>query len=171
MKVSTKVSNCASCGAVVNPRWGECLSCGTAVSDGQALSVEPAAHASQVHLDESPPVAMPASLVSPVTDKLAITWGAETARLIRWFQSTTPPAERFELQPGVVIADPALWWPTIAADIEDGPRRARGKTGALQADLKRLYGLFGQAPRDPGADHGDDDIEREAIQEFDGGPG
>lgn len=83
------------------------------------------------------------SLLAGAADKLAPTWGAETARLIRWFRTTAPPAEPFELMPGVVIADPTLWWPSIASDIQAGPRVARGLTGALQADLKRLYDRFG----------------------------
>ena len=98
-------------------------------------------------------------------DRLGATWGAETAALIRWFRTTNPPAKPFELSPGVVIANPGLWWPSIAADIMAGPRVARGQTGALVADLRRLYDRFGQ-PISEGAD--DSDIEREAIQEIDG---
>jgi hypothetical protein len=85
-----------------------------------------------------------AAAISATTDKLGATWGHEVAALIRWFRTTAPPAKPFELQPGVIIADPARWWASIAADIEDGPLRARGQTGALAGDLEKLYTLFGQ---------------------------
>ena len=107
----------------------------------------------------------PPATITTVTDKLGATWGAETAAYIRWFRSATPPAERFELQSGVVIADPARWWASIATDIEGGPRRSRGLTGALTGDLAKLYSLFGQAS---GETDENDDIESAAIMEFDG---
>lgn len=84
------------------------------------------------------------NLLTPA-DRLGAVWGPEVAAHIRWFQTATPPVERFELQPGVVIADPARWWASIATDIEGGPRLARGLTGALAGDLAKLYGLFGDA--------------------------
>ena len=64
------------------------------------------------------PAATPAGAADKqaLPDKLGTTWGPDTARLIRWFQSTKPPAKPFELQPGVTIVSPALWWPSIAAD-------------------------------------------------------
>ena len=38
---------------------------------------------------------------------------------------------------------PAHYWEYLKGDIAAGPNRARGKTGALQGDLRRLYQLFG----------------------------
>ena len=70
-------------------------------------------------------------------------WDPETADLIRWFMSTEPPAQPFELQQAVYIAHPANYWAYLHADISAGPNRARGRTGALQADLRRLHKLFG----------------------------
>ena len=54
-----------------------------------------------------------------------------------------PPESPFELQQAVTIVRPAHYWEYLKADINAGPRRARGKTGALRDDLKRLHQLFG----------------------------
>ncbi len=69
-------------------------------------------------------------------------WDTETRRLIDWFSTTTPPAEPFELVPGVVIMDPARWWRSIRSDIECGPNGPRARYGAVQGDLRRLYALM-----------------------------
>ena len=71
-------------------------------------------------------------------------WDPETAVLISWFLKTEPPAQPFELQQAVYIARPANYWAYLRADISAGPRRARGRTGALQDDLRRLHQLFGR---------------------------
>ncbi|MCH8112768.1 MAG: hypothetical protein IH905_12570 [Proteobacteria bacterium] len=57
--------------------------------------------------------------------------------------ATEPPLRPFELQQAVTIVRPAHYWEYLKADINAGPNRARGKTGALQGDLRRLYQLFG----------------------------
>ena len=74
-------------------------------------------------------------------------WDSETANLIAWFLGTPAPASPFELCRGVSILRPAQYWADLKADIARGPERARGFTGALQDDLRKLYGLFG--PRMP----------------------
>ena len=71
-------------------------------------------------------------------------WDTETRRLIDWFSTTTPPAEPFELVPGVVIMDPARWWRSIEGDIASGQDGPRARYGALQGDLRKLFGLFGR---------------------------
>ena len=43
----------------------------------------------------------------------------------------------------MTIVRPAHYWEYLHADIKSGPNRARGKTGALQDDLRRLHKLFG----------------------------
>ena len=69
-------------------------------------------------------------------------WDSETANLIAWFLGTPAPASPFELCRGVTILRPARYWRDLKADIARGPERARGLTGALQDDLRKLHGLF-----------------------------
>ena len=80
---------------------------------------------------------------TPVGQACPAVWDLETADLIRWFMSTEPPAQPFEMQRGVTIAVPVRYWQYLRADVRAGPNRARGRTGALQADLRRLHKLFG----------------------------
>ncbi len=77
-------------------------------------------------------------------------WDAETAQLNEWFLHTPPPAGPFELCRGVTILRPVQYWRDLEADITCGPKRARGYTGALKGDLRKLHGLFG--PRMPEAE-------------------
>ena len=70
-------------------------------------------------------------------------WDPETAVLISWFLKTAPPAKPFELRRAVYVAHPSRYWQYLEGDIKSGPRRARGRTGALQDDLRRLHKLFG----------------------------
>ena len=84
-----------------------------------------------------------ASRAAVDTTVAGLYWDAETAILIRWFLTTTPPPEPFELCRGVSILRPAQFWADLKADIARGPNRARGLTGALQDDLRKLYELFG----------------------------
>ena len=70
-------------------------------------------------------------------------WDPETAALIAWFSTTEPPAQPFELQRSVTVAVPAQYWQYLRQDIAAGSNRARGKTGALLDDLRRLHKLFG----------------------------
>ena len=70
-------------------------------------------------------------------------WDADTANLIAWFLGTLAPTGPFELCRGVTILRPSQYWRDLKADIVRGPKRARGFTGALQADLRKLHGLFG----------------------------
>ena len=81
--------------------------------------------------------------LTPETQTNSGEWDPETAKLIRWFMGTEPPSGPFELQLAVYIARPGLYWAYLRQNIADGPSRARGKTGALRDDLKRLYQLFG----------------------------
>ena len=70
-------------------------------------------------------------------------WGPEITAVVSWFLMTEPPAQSFELRQAVYIAHPANYWAYLRADISAGPSRARGRTGALQDDLRRLHRLFG----------------------------
>ena len=70
-------------------------------------------------------------------------WDAETARLIEWFLTTEPPSESFNLLKGVSILHPDKWWTFIRQEIAQGPKSPRAYTGALQADLRKLWLIFG----------------------------
>ena len=70
-------------------------------------------------------------------------WDPETATLIEWFLATRPPAEPFELHPGVTVVRPVHFWEYLRGDIAAGPGKARAYTGAFQKDLRRLAELFG----------------------------
>ena len=65
-------------------------------------------------------------------------------KLIRWFMTAEPPTAPFQLYQGVYIADPELWCRDIQNDITAGPNHARGQTGALKYDLRRLHKLFAE---------------------------
>lgn len=71
-------------------------------------------------------------------------WDAETAELIAWFEAVLPPAEPFQMRPGITITDPTKFWDYMRRDVAAGPGKARAYTGAFQADLRRLHGLFDQ---------------------------
>ena len=81
--------------------------------------------------------------LAPKTQPNLREWDPETAKLISWFMGTKPPSGHFELQQAVTIAHPSRYWEYVRGDINAGPRRGRGKTGALQDDLRRLHQLFG----------------------------
>ena len=81
--------------------------------------------------------------LTPETQPNSGEWDPETAKLIRWFMGTEPPSDHFELQQAVFIARPGLYWAYLRQNIADGPNCARGRTGALQDDLRRLHQLFG----------------------------
>ncbi len=70
-------------------------------------------------------------------------WDPETATLIEWFLTTSPPAEPFELHQGVTVLRPEGFWDYLKGDIAAGPGKARACTGAFQKDLRRLAELFG----------------------------
>ena len=74
--------------------------------------------------------------------RLADAWDTETAAHVRWFLTTPPPTETFELQKGVTVLDPARWWQAIRNDIAAGTAGPRARYGALQGDLRRVAGLF-----------------------------
>jgi hypothetical protein len=106
-----------------------------------------AAKAANVPRDGGPKRGALAGLATLATGELPPTagaeWGDETAALVQWFLSTTPPARPFALYPGVWIAHPARWWESIRVDIADGPGKGRAYYGALEKDLRRLADLFG----------------------------
>lgn len=77
-------------------------------------------------------------------------WDAETARIIEWFLVTEPPSEPFELFPHVRVIHPGRWWGGLKADIAAGPKGARARYGAIQADLKRLAEILGGPRPDTG---------------------
>lgn len=90
--------------------------------------------------DKSPPAIPETPRVR--TDKTDGRWDPETAALIEWFLGTEPPAGPFELQQAVTVARPDAYWKYLKGDIAAGPNRARGKTGALQDDLRHLYSVL-----------------------------
>lgn len=75
--------------------------------------------------------------------KVASGWDPETRRLIEWFLSTPPPSEPFELERAVFISHPDRYWDYLRGDIAAGPGRGRSYYGAFEANLRRLYQLFG----------------------------
>ena len=78
-------------------------------------------------------------------------WDTETTQLIRWFLSTEPPAAPFELSPGVTIAHPVKYWAYLRQDIAAGPGRGRSYYGAFEANLRKLYQLYGPRRHHAGA--------------------
>ena len=80
-------------------------------------------------------------------------WDPETATLIKWFLTTPPPAEPFEIHQGVTVLRPEGFWEYLKSDIAAGPGKARAYTGAFQKDLRRLAELFG-GPAMVGGDDG-----------------
>ena len=73
-------------------------------------------------------------------------WGDDLP-FVRWFLSSKPPSEPFELCPAVTVLDPARWWESIRVDIAVGPGRGRAHYGALEKDLRRLAELYGGSGR------------------------
>ena len=71
------------------------------------------------------------------------TWDGETAELIKWFLTSPPPTESFEISKGVVVLKPALWWGVMRRELVLGPQGTpRARAGALQQDLRRLAALM-----------------------------
>ncbi len=70
-------------------------------------------------------------------------WDSEISALIEWFLKTPPPPEPFELHQGVTVMRPVHFWDYLKGDIAGGPGMARGRSGALQKDLRWLAQLFG----------------------------
>ena len=85
----------------------------------------------------------------PKANVVGSEWDAETADLIAWFLRTPPPAKPFELGLGVTVLRPKALWDYLRRDIAAGPGCGRAYYGAFQADLKRLYELFGPEPDEP----------------------
>ncbi len=76
-------------------------------------------------------------------------WGDATAA-VEWFLGTEPPRAPFVMvwsdhatRPAVTISDPARYWRDLRTDLAAGARLGRDHVGAVRADLKRLYQLFG----------------------------
>ena len=70
-------------------------------------------------------------------------WDPETAVLIEWFLGTEPPTAPFELERAVFISHPDRYWEYLRGDIAVGPGCGRSYSGAFEANLRRLYRLFG----------------------------
>ncbi len=126
---------CAACGAATSPRWRECLACGAtldAPTGGNDPRVE-ATHSTREGAGEVHPAMTGAGR--------SLSWDPEIAALVEWFERTPPPAQPFQLSPGVFVARPAHFWEALRRDIAAGPRGARAKYGGLQQDLRRLAAL------------------------------
>ena len=139
MGVSVKVPRCHSCGAVVNPRWRECLACGFTVEAQPPAVTEPSIPFSAVTV---PPQAKPRRCRGDETDATYFGWSGRLADIARWFMDAEPPREPFQLQPGVTVAGPGRWWAAMRHDIKAGPGGARNHSGAVESDLARVAGLF-----------------------------
>ena len=70
-------------------------------------------------------------------------WPPETRQHIKWFLSSQPPSEPFELVSGVTILKPEMFWESVHQDIRNGPGCHRDIWGAVRNDLRRLYERFG----------------------------
>lgn len=70
-------------------------------------------------------------------------WDEETAWLLEWQATAPTPSEAFWLRNGVWVSDPARFMARLRADAAHGPGGPRARTGAFQADLQALWGLFG----------------------------
>jgi hypothetical protein len=88
-----------------------------------------------------PTDAQPAAETLP---RPVLTWDSATSDLIHWFQTQRDhlPQEPFALHPWVRVDVPATFYAALALDIAAGPRGARARTGALAADLRRLWELY-----------------------------
>ncbi|MNS04546.1 hypothetical protein D3C72_359090 [compost metagenome] len=70
-------------------------------------------------------------------------WDEETAWLLDWQATAPTPPEAFWLRDGIWVSDPARFMARLRADAAHGPGGPRARTGAFQADLQALWGLFG----------------------------
>jgi hypothetical protein len=95
-----------------------------------------------------PPDAQPAAGTIP---QLVSTWDREMSELITWFQAALDrlPREPFALHPWARVDAPATFYAALQQDIAAGPRGARARTGALAADLRRLWELDHATDRTP----------------------
>ena len=71
-------------------------------------------------------------------------WPPDIQKIIDWFLTFRPPNHSFLLKQGVTITDPAKYWEYLRSDIAPGPKGARARYDALQADLRRLHKLFAE---------------------------
>ena len=179
--VSRAVSKCPSCGAVVNIRWKRCLACKKPLLDvpGNPAHVQDIEPPKAKHASHSETAVKRARAHGSVNVQHAShsAWTGETAEHAKWFLPSEAPTEPFQLKPGVTVARPALYWQRLRNDVLAGPSGPRAFYGAIQDDLACLYQLFGdtdapkQGPQLVELQSDEDDVEREAIQYFDGGEG
>lgn len=71
-----------------------------------------------------------------MTTPIAVDWTPGAVKAIEWFLTTEPPSEPFQLQPGVTIMNPALYWTSLQMDIKQGPGGPRA--GAVIYDIDKL---------------------------------
>jgi hypothetical protein len=91
------------------------------------------------------PVPADAASESSAADRGEQAWNPAMVRLINWFNDRRAdlPLERYELEPGVVIAEPDTFYFAISEAISAGPNGLHAVLGDLHEDLERLYGRFG----------------------------
>ena len=77
-------------------------------------------------------------------NRLLSGWDAEMARLIEWFLTIEPPSQPFEISRGVTHLHPEKSFASLRQDIAAGPNGPRAYTGALQADLGKLWSYFNE---------------------------
>ena len=77
-------------------------------------------------------------------ERLLSGWDSEMARLIEWFLTIEPPSQPFEISRGVTHLHPEKSFASLRQDIGEGPNGPRAYTGALQADLRKLWSYFNE---------------------------
>ena len=68
-------------------------------------------------------------------------WPAETKTLLEWFRTAAIPDAPFQLNGHTKVVNSGLFYAALWREIEAGPRGARARYGALQADLIDLVKL------------------------------
>lgn len=71
-----------------------------------------------------------------------VAWPADVKSLLDWFMISPTPEAPFQLTSCVRVVNSELFYGALRRDIEAGPRGARARTGALQADLRALRAKF-----------------------------
>ena len=75
-------------------------------------------------------------------NRLLSGWDSEMARLIEWFLTVEVPRQPIEISRGVTYLLPEKSFARLRLDIAEGPGGPRAYTGALQADLRKLWAYF-----------------------------
>ena len=75
---------------------------------------------------------------------IAGSWPPEIGRIINWLRDPmTMFPQEFQLNSVTKVTNGAAFKEGLIRDVESGPSGPRAFYGALQADLRRVYALFG----------------------------